>query len=317
MYIGFFNYYQQYNQNRMFFDKECSERDDSVYGHYMLGQYLQQKGHPVNTLDLEEQLEKFDRIVFMEFPTLQNQYFQKLLTMDYPHLYLILLESDFIRPDNKVENHGYFQKIGTWRDDLVDNIRYFKIQFAHRITKSVHFDLGLKEKLCTMVAQKKPLRSEPVQLLSERIYAAEWFAQKHGTDFDVYGRGWDPKVHPSYRGIVASKHQTLQKYRFALCYENASILGYITEKILDCFTAGCVPVYLGAPNITDHVPAATFIDKRNFPNYEELYRYLKQMPESEYIQYLEAIKVFLESDQSYYFSADYFSKVVTRQMLGL
>jgi hypothetical protein len=314
MYIGFFNYYQQFNQNRMFTDKE---RGDSIYGHYMLGQYLQQKGHHFNTLDLEPQLEKFDRIVFMEFPTFQNQYFHKLIAMRYPHLYLILLESDFIRPDNKVENHHYFQKIGTWQDDLVDNVRYFKIQYVHRILRPVHFDLSLKEKLCTMVAQKKPLRSEPVQLLSERIQAAEWFAQNHSADFDIYGHGWGPTVHPSYRGVVASKHQTLQKYRFSLCYENASIRGYISEKIVDCFTAGCIPVYLGAPNITDYVPAVTFIDKRNFPTYEELYSYLKRMPETEYLDYLEAIKFFLESDQSYCFSTDYYNQVVALQMLGL
>ena len=48
---------------------------------------------------------------------------------------------------------------------------------------------------------------------------------------------------------------------FAICYENArDIPGYITEKIFDCFFAGCVPIYWGgAPNVTDHIPANTFI----------------------------------------------------------
>jgi hypothetical protein len=318
MYIGFFNFYQQYNQNKIFTDKSFGECDDSRYAVYTLGQYLQGLGHQVRTIDLEPELQKFDRIVFLEFPTLQNQYFQKLLALNYPHLYLILLESEFIRPDNRIENHSYFKKIGTWRDDWVDGIRYFKINFAHRILKTVCFDLTLKEKLCTMVITKKPIRSEPVSLLGERVRAAEWFAQNYPADFDVYGRGWEPRDHSSYRGKTPSKYQTLQKYRFCLCYENAKdIPGYITEKIIDCFTAGCVPVYLGAPNITAHIPAATFVDKRNFSSYEELYRYLKQMPEAEYLQYLNAIKLFFESDQSYYFSTDYFNKAVAHQMLGL
>jgi hypothetical protein len=42
---------------------------------------------------------------------------------------------------------------------------------------------------------------------------------------------------------VDSKKNTLEKYKFSICYENArDIPGYITEKIFDCFFAGCVPI---------------------------------------------------------------------------
>ena len=40
--------------------------------------------------------------------------------------------------------------------------------------------------------------------------------------------------------------------------------GYISEKIFDCFFAGTVPLYLGAPDIEDYIPADTFIDLRQF-----------------------------------------------------
>ncbi|WP_226896450.1 glycosyltransferase family 10 domain-containing protein [Poseidonibacter ostreae] len=59
--------------------------------------------------------------------------------------------------------------------------------------------------------------------------------------------------------------------------------GYITEKIFDSFFAGCVPVYLGADNITEHIPKECFIDKREFDTYEKLYKYLKNMSDEEYV----------------------------------
>ena len=102
-------------------------------------------------------------------------------------------------------------------------------------------------------------------------------------------------------------------------YENArDIPGYITEKIFDCFFAGCVPVYLGAPNVADYIPSGTFIDKRNFKTYEELYSYIKNMPETEYAGYLDAIKNFVRSDKIYPFSAEcsaetLFMEIIERQ----
>lgn len=93
------------------------------------------------------------------------------------------------------------------------------------------------------------------------------------------------------------------------------IPGYITEKIFDSLFAGCIPVYWGAPNITDFVPSNVFIDKRNFKTYDELYKYMKNMPNSEYTTYLENIKKFLNSDKMYLFSAENFSKIIVENIL--
>jgi len=122
--------------------------------------------------------------------------------------------------------------------------------------------------------------------------------------------------YPSYRGSVENKKKTLEKYKFSICYENAKdIPGYITEKIFNCFFAGCVPVYWGANNIMDHIPADCFIDMRNFSNYEDMYQYMKNMSDEEYLGYLNAIERFILSDKSYQFSVEYFAKTITEQML--
>lgn len=36
--------------------------------------------------------------------------------------------------------------------------------------------------------------------------------------------------------------------------ENSNLKDYVTEKVYDGLVAGCVPLYLGAPNIQDYIP---------------------------------------------------------------
>ncbi len=74
------------------------------------------------------------------------------------------------------------------------------------------------------------------------------------------------------------------------------IKGYITEKIIDCFAAGCVPIYLGADNVTDYIPKECFIDKREFPSYRDLLRFLKSVSAEKHAAYLAAARKFLLSE---------------------
>ncbi len=75
---------------------------------------------------------------------------------------------------------------------------------------------------------------------------------------DVYGGGW-PTDLPNYRGRCVSKITTLRRYRYALVFENQRQPGYVTEKLLDCFMAGTVPIYWGAPDVTESVPEDALI----------------------------------------------------------
>lgn len=36
--------------------------------------------------------------------------------------------------------------------------------------------------------------------------------------------------------------------------ENSALKDYVTEKVYDGLVAGCVPIYLGAPNVADYIP---------------------------------------------------------------
>ena len=45
------------------------------------------------------------------------------------------------------------------------------------------------------------------------------------------------------------KHEFLQKYKFNICFENASEPGYITEKYFHAKASGCIPIYWGDSNL--------------------------------------------------------------------
>ncbi|MDQ1254424.1 MAG: alpha(1,3/1,4) fucosyltransferase [Euryarchaeota archaeon] len=320
-----------YLNNRIFdISDEICNRDDCLYGFHLLKEKLQEKDIDLSTQDINTPSAS-QIILYNEMP-------KDISILQNKKNYLLIFESEVIKPDNwTISYHQYFNKIFTWHDQFIDNEKYIKINFPNKLPEKLNFDLSDKNKLCTMIAGHKS-NSHPLELYSERVKAIRWFEQNYPADFDLYGMGWDtycfkdpfsslncfkvltkllkPK-YSSYKGIIKSKREVLKRYKFAICYENVrEIPGYITEKIFDCFFAGCVPIYWGAPNITEHVPANTFIDKRKFETFEELYSYLKNMPDNEYLNYLDAIKGFIEGNMIYPFSAEGFAETLSNEIVG-
>lgn len=335
MNVGFYSYYETFNNNKMFADVSSPIGDNLMYPFVYLYETAKSRGINISTIDTQP-LESYDIIFFTDFPTFKNEYFKKLIKLDFKNMNLLIFENKIVRPDNwDTKNYSYFKKIFTWNDHLVDNKKIFKFNLPNKIPKNIDFSLYKKEKLCTLIASNK-YKNHPLELYSERIKAINWFEKNHPEDFDLYGVGWDKYLfkghlsiinslnflnkyfksnYTSYQGRIKSKFKVKQKYKFAICYENAcDIPGYITEKIFDCFFAGCVPIYWGAPNITDHIPSNTFIDKREFSSYEDLYDYITNMTENQYDDYITAIKRFISSEKISNFSAERFAETILNEL---
>ena len=99
----------------------------------------------------------------------------------------------------------------------------------------------------------------------------------------------------AWQGAAASKAEVLSRYTFAICFENMMLDRWITEKIFDCFFAGTIPIYLGAPDITRWVPEDCFIDMRRFTGYPELDMYLKDLSPLQIQAYRTAARDYLRS----------------------
>ena len=159
------------------------------------------------------------------------------------------------------------------------------------------------------------------ELYSERIKAIAYFSKYES--FDLYGGLWDRNtkllnseiavaVRKSYRGAIPARGKLafLQGYKFSLVYENTIFPGYLTEKIFDCFFAGVVPVYLGDPRVADRIPSTCFIDVRRFSSYDELANFMFSITESEYQEYLDAAKRFINSAAFKPFTSTYFAETI-------
>jgi len=168
------------------------------------------------------------------------------------------------------------------------------------------------------------MRSE---LYLERLSAIRHFGDADG--FDLYGRGWDnptsgadrvtqAAIDRTYRGEIPphDKVSVLGGYRFSLCFENTAFPGYVTEKIFDCLVAGCIPVYLGAPDIADLIPAEAFIDFREFDDYAQLESHLRAMTEEDATRHIQAAREFLASDAAQRFTQARHVELLADLLLG-
>lgn len=157
------------------------------------------------------------------------------------------------------------------------------------------------------------------EIYVDRVEAIRYFSNH--SDFSLYGIGWDQPIlgfgnnyHKAalkaYKGVIPAnvndKRNVMGGYKFSLCFDNCAFPGYVTEKIFDCFLAGCIPVYFGAPDINDFVPSQAFVDYRQFGNYADLDQFLRGMTEVQARSYLDAAREFLASPAFDKFTVDYF-----------
>lgn len=75
----------------------------------------------------------------------------------------------------------------------------------------------------------------------------------------------------------AVKHEYQRKHCFSMAYENEAAPGYQTEKIIDAFISGSIPIYWGNPQVADEFVPASFVHARDFSSHDELIKYLLEL----------------------------------------
>jgi len=236
----------------------------------------------------------------------------------FPHqstAILIAFEPSFSIPElYSKDTHRHFHKVLTWDDTLIDNKKLVKFHYPVFKPMIESIPSFSEKKLLTLIASNIYWPHQN-GLYVERLEVVEYFENKQSRDFDFYGRGWPANKYRNYKGAPADKISVLQNYKFNICYENTKGLpGYITEKIFDCFAAGCVPIYLGASNVRKFIPENCFIPRENFSSLDELVDFLQKMDEPTYNQYLQNIRNFLQTEQAKKFSKEAFAQVVLQAL---
>lgn len=322
-----------FRQNTIFDLNSGINRDNCLYPWWLLRETFHKRGADLNTEDLcPGRTTAFELHVDALNRGAASQ-----------PCFLLMMETPLTWPDNaRRDLLSRYQRVFTWDDDLVKELGASKV--CYPLYSAVGGSMGWagRDTLCCMIAGNKSANvADARELYSERVRTIRWFESNAPRDFNLYGIGWispAPGVgrkgramaraagyflravgrtaFPSYRGPVRHKHEVFGRHRFSICYENAQgFAGYITEKLFDSFAAGCVPVYWGAPNVTDSIPLDCFIDRRQFGSHEELYAYLQAMTEPRYIEYQEHIRAFMQGPAIRPFLASTFADTIVDGIL--
>lgn len=309
--------YREYYEDRLFDPAACKIGRDLLLPGIHLAEKLEKLGIQVHTYDQAEKFRQVpDLIVCQDIPydtyeCVRNDFLKRLkyyikrkkrfdivrrLKNQEQNAILILSEPEIVSGASyNPLFHERFKKIYTWKESLVDNVKYFKYYLPQPVPSAEYRKPFCAKKDLVMIASDKNA-SAANELYSERKKAI-CESRKSGLRLDLYGIGWDQKRFSEYCGATDDKLETLSGYKFSVCFENMSgIDGYVTEKIFDCFFADVVPVYYGAPDICQYIPKECFIDFRDFEDYGKLYRYLADMNEARYNRYLDAIHLYLKSE---------------------
>ena len=195
---------------------------------------------------------------------------------------------------------------------------------------------------CLINANKAFKETQPTDLYLERLKTIRWYEKNAPDHFQLYGLGWDKSppaftalgrltrslgraksrlfgapAFPSYRGAVRDKGDILRRSRFSYCYENSRDLSnYITEKIFDSLIYGCVPVYWGADNILNYIPAGCFIDRRQFRDTAHVHQHLVDMTDETYVEHQRQIREFLRSNAAQQFSSERVVQIIVERVLA-
>lgn len=111
---------------------------------------------------------------------------------------------------------------------------------------------------------------------------------KDSEKIDFYGSGCDKPIDFKVDG--------LKDYRFSVVIENSIESDYFTEKLLDCFLTGTIPIYWGTKNIEHYfdINGVIFINDEN-----DLLRIIDTLNEDLYKSKIDSIKNNFESSKKY------------------
>jgi hypothetical protein len=105
-----------------------------------------------------------------------------------------------------------------------------------------------KTKLISMIASTKTICDEH--------HVRQAVAKKFSNKLDLYGRGRPNEL--------LSKIDGLKDYCFSISMENSTYNNCYTEKIMDCFAVGTIPIYYGPEVVYKHFNPEGIINLRDF-----------------------------------------------------
>ena len=210
--------------------------------------------------------------------------------------YAILIEPPSISPDiyKQIKNVSKkFEKVLTYDKSLIDTGENYTF-YPHGGCWIAPEDQKIykKTKNISIISSDKDV-TEGHKLRHEIISKAK--------NIDVYGRIYNP---------VKYKKEALQDYRFSIVIENCKKDHYFTEKLIDCFVTGTIPIYWGCPSI------GKFFDTDGMiivENYEEILNFLGHAGKKLYNSKIKGLKNNFKTAKEYIIAEDWIYKNIIQK----
>lgn len=226
--------------------------------------------------------DKYDSIAWIIEPPLILDYYTQALFKD-PYITF----QDVLSSRIYSENHK-FKKIYTHFKE------YSNLPNVHIVNSPIRSWVS-EEKSGMFVEDKKfPLTfitslKQVTPMQRKRVLIAK---KMNEMKIPVYGKGISP---------IDDKSDILRKFYFCFSIENQITPGYHTEKILDCFRTGTVPIYAGDPEIgkifnTDGIIMINPMKEDFFEKFEEV---VNNLNKETYFKMLPAITENFEISMKY------------------
>jgi len=258
--------------------------------------------------DADSKLRDYDVEIHIERQISFNRKTKKLLIICEPH---------FVQPQNYLLPKLNYEKIFEidTRDSFDENV--VKYSYPREFTQEAELSWDERSILISCInANKNAVIRSKYNLYDKRRKYIMLLNEAYKEKFSLYGGGWDLKDHAvglfakvifrlrwlkpllrrrvpliSYKGLCDAKSDVMSRSKFTLCVENTQFPGCMTEKMIDCFRFGSVPLYLGPPDIADMIDPLLFVDLRAFADDASVLTFLENFAKEDYQQWRERLEL--------------------------
>ena len=318
---------QPYDFNDKIFD--YSNLSNAKY--FYIREELKKNKISLHTQDILPE-KKSDFSIYIDHHVVRPRNKKNYLIVNEPH--------PIVQKNHDINRLKLFNKVFTWNDSLVDNKKIFKHQLSHDFSRLKLINQKKKSGFCLVNSNKKSDHKH--ENYSLRYEVIDFFKDRNDK-FDLYGKGWDKKAfknfyinyifknfkqHPpkSWKGSITDnmnnfnmdyKRKLVSNYKYQFAIENSkNINGYISEKLIDCFISGNIPLYSGCKNIKEFITSEAYINLDNFKNFKQAYDYIINMTNQEEEMIIQAGKDFIEGSNKKQFDARYNSLIVVNNIMN-
>lgn len=161
-------------------------------------------------------------------------------------------ESDFVIGGDRIQHHNYL-RMPMWAWNRPS--RFLMKPTVARVPEQ-------GEKFCAFVYSNPRCvpRNNLFCALNRRRFVESSGAVFNNVSGDISGR--------RVKNWRNSKIEYLQQFQFVVAAENSRYRGYVTEKMIDVFRAGAIPIYWGDRSVTLDFNPGSFVNANKFEAFE-------------------------------------------------